>query len=245
MAPLAALVNPAGGLRYHWRALRHRRRLWAGFTGPLAGWLAAWEPAPRALVLVGPSAGYCLPEAFLARFAAIHLLEPDPLARWLFARRFPGLGARLASRATDYFRPAAGVFPPPAALVRDFPDEAILFCNLLGQLHVLHPAAAEGPAFAAWKADLDGVLAGRAWASFHDRLSGPLAPRPADPGEPVAPPYTDAALVRRFYAPGPSEPVELVDHGTADLFPGRARRYFAWEITPGYFHLIEAVRSPA
>lgn len=91
--PLASL-SPSGGLTYHLRALRWRRRLWTPFRAQVAAWLAAWQPPCSELLLLGPSAGYTLDPAFLSRFAAIHAVEPDPLAHWLLRRRFPGLAAR-------------------------------------------------------------------------------------------------------------------------------------------------------
>lgn len=68
--PLASL-SPSGGLTYHLRALRWRRRLWAPFRAQVAAWLAAWQPPCSELLLLGPSAGYTLDPAFLSRFAAI------------------------------------------------------------------------------------------------------------------------------------------------------------------------------
>jgi hypothetical protein len=236
---LAALVNPAGGLRYHWRALRHHRR-WGPFTRALAGWLDEWKPTEDALLLVGPSAGYCLPGPFLARFATLDVVEPDPLARALLRRRFRALAGRMRWHPSDYLHPAPGC---PAALVREFPARAILFCNVLGQLPLLYPAAVDAPSFAAWKAELAECLARRRWASFHDRLSGPLAPRLTGLSEPFPGPLAEVDLLRRFFPPTGGDRVELEDHATADLFPGHARCFLAWEIRPGYFHLIEAVRD--
>ncbi len=80
-------LTPAGGLVYHLRALRHRP-LWRAYSDRLAGWLQAWNPPCRELVLIGPSAGWTLPAAFLAGFGQVHVLEPDPLARRLLGRRF-------------------------------------------------------------------------------------------------------------------------------------------------------------
>lgn len=233
-------MNPAGGLRYHWRALRHRRR-WDPFVRALADWLAEWKPPEPALLLVGPSAGYCLPGRFLARFTMLDVLEPDPLARALLRRRFRALAGRMRWHTTDYLLPVAG---RAAALARDFPGRAILFCNVLGQLPWLHPAAIEAPSFAAWKAELAESLAHRRWASFHDRLSGRVPPRLAGLSEPFPAPVTEETLLRRFFPPaGGGDAVELEDHDTADLFPGHAHRFLAWEIRPGYFHLIEAVHD--
>jgi hypothetical protein len=236
---MTALFGPAGGLGYHGRALRHRRR-WAPFVSALAAWLGEWRPTTDALLLVGPSAGWCLPPVLLARFARLHVLEPDPLARLLLRRRFATLADRFRFHAGDYLE------PDPArtrALAADFPGAAILFCNVLGQLPWLHPAAVETPAFSVWKADLGRALAGRPWASFHDRLSGPIAPRLDAAGETAATALDDQDLLRRFYARHTGARVELLDHGTAGLFPDHPRRFIPWEIGPGRFHLIEAVRD--
>jgi hypothetical protein len=243
MQGLRGLLNPAGGLRYHARALRHRRRRWQSFTISLAQWLESWEPRATALFLVGPSAGYCLPADWLGRFTTIDAIDPDPLARLLLMRRFPGLRGRLRWHHAPYLEPAAGGFSRARLdrLARDFSTHAILFCNLLGQLRILHPEAVEAPSFAAWKRDLAGVLADRAWATFHDRLSGPVAPQVTV--ESVAGPLTDEELVDRFYTGERGRRVELETHGTADLFPALPRRYLSWEITPGWFHLIEAIHS--
>ncbi len=229
-ASVQALLNPAGGLRYHWRALRHRAGRWEPFTAALATWLDGWRPAARELVLVGPSAGYCLPASFLARFAAIDAFEPDPLARLLFARRFPTL-ARVRWHAEDRLTTPDG----PGALVADFPSAAFLFCNVLGQL----PWLRDDSVPTTWKTELARALTGRAWATFHDRLSGTTAPRLAGPSEPVASTVDNEGLAARWYPAGAT----LLDHETADLFPGRTRRFLVWEIRPGYFHLIEAIHD--
>lgn len=138
---LRGLSNPAGGVRCHWRAVRHRRRFWAPFVTALADALAPWEPSATHLLLVGPSAGWCLPPSLLARFRAIDALDPDPLARLLFARRFSSLARRLRSQDDDYLTSL-----DPArlhALVADFPSHAILFANVLGQLPWLRPDAVD------------------------------------------------------------------------------------------------------
>ena len=55
-------LSPSGGLVYHLRALRHRHG-WQPYADRLAGWLQAWSPPCRSLVLIGPSAGWTLPAA--------------------------------------------------------------------------------------------------------------------------------------------------------------------------------------
>ena len=233
VAMLSAMTNPAGGLAYHWRALRHGDR-WRPFLEPLHAWLDAWQPASPHLLLVGPSAGWCLPDALFRRFAALDVLEPDPLAWGLLSRRLRALGRPARRHAVDCLAPDPGALAP---LARDFAEHAILFCNVLGQARWLHPALDDPDRLATWRAGLAAALDGREWATFHDRLSGTLRPRlpePAASDEPLA----DERLATLFY----DDDGELLSHGTDGLFPGRPRRWFAWEIAPGRHHLIEAVR---
>lgn len=228
------LLSPAGGLVYHGRAWRYRQTLWQAFLRPLAGWLGSWAPTEPALLLVGPSAGYCLPAAVLERFERITGIEPDPLARWLFARRLPTIARRTTWVPVDPFLSADAL----ADLGRRTPHHAVLFANVLGQLATLYPDAR-------WIAGLPALLARRSWASFHDRLSCSLALSSPAVSEPVAADARDVDLLARFH-PGPlPSTVEIVDHGTQTLFPPDVlRRYLAWQLTPRSHHLIELVRRP-
>ncbi len=226
-----AWLSPAGGIRYHLRALRYRPQLWAGFTRPLAEWLSEWQPREERLLLVGPSAGYCLPEETLARFAVIDAVEPDPLARALFMQRFPSLAQRLRWHADDYFHPAARL----VELRLLFPAHAVLFSNVLGQLDLASNDER-------WKETLEEFTCGRSWLSFHDRLSGPLRPQLVGMSPPFAPTVSNDELAARLW-PRPPSRLELEDHGTEGLFRHAERRYFVWHLRPDYFHLIEGVRD--
>ncbi|MBI3556031.1 MAG: hypothetical protein HY074_07195 [Deltaproteobacteria bacterium] len=128
------LISPAGGLRYHWRALSHSKILWSPFRSAIGEWLEGWQPRERRLILIGPSAGYCLTPKLLARFDEIVALEPDPVARVLLPFRMKHPRLTLLS---DSF------FTSPDETVRlsglqqmlnSYPDSAVLFCNLLGML---------------------------------------------------------------------------------------------------------------
>ena len=44
---LRAAFNPAGGVRYHLRARRHRDHEWAPFRTAVDAWLAGWDPGDR------------------------------------------------------------------------------------------------------------------------------------------------------------------------------------------------------
>jgi hypothetical protein len=251
----ASWLNPTGGLRYHLRAARYRRGLWAPFAQEVARFLAGWDPPERELLLLGPSGGYCLDLGFLRRFDVVTAVEIDPLARWILARRArAALGdARTELRwdRRDHLGPDTdGRFSiaPLRALLAEHPRSAALFCNVLGQLPLLGPdpdpdaplEPVEG-SFERWLLDLPKALEGHSWASFHDRLSGTLRPEGLSPDEPV-PWRSSEQLVEECYTDPPPgvEPV-LNDHRTSWLARELPRLELRWQLEPGVFHLVEAV----
>jgi len=211
------LFHASGGLRYHLRARRHADNLWVPFLDRVADWLGAWQPSARRLVLVGPSAGYTLPAAFLHRFREVVAHEPDPLARFLLRRRI-GHPALSFEGAVDDL----------TALASQHPDAAFLFCNLLGQDWTGRPAHVWQPMFA-------DALHGRAWASYHEVASSTRAPDwPGVPRYDACPDFE--SLMAGFWSGG-----ELVveDHGTHGLCPHLPREYTFWRFLPERHHLIE------
>lgn len=227
------LFHPSGGLFYHLRARRYRATLWRPFHAAVAAWLAAWQPGRPHLVLVGPSGGYALPAPFLQRFARVTVLEPDPLARFILARRFPGVAFRFAA--------SAGLARPEgfAWLAERHPDAALLFCNLLGQEPIGQGAGFER---GVWLAGLASALSGRAWASWHDLASTARAPQRHGV---IRLPRAQAleALLARYWAGGE---LEIVDHECTGLCPDLPREYAIWPLRPGQYHLVEWLcREPA
>lgn len=215
----STLFHDSGGLAYHLRALRHGHTLWRPYRRAVAAWLADWRPAASHLLLVGPSGGYSLTPAFLARFPRVTAVEPDPLARFILARRFAGLGL-------DWQAPGPGLLDAVLA----HPDAAVLFCNLLGQdwrgtegMEDRHGVLAGLPR----------ALAGRPWASYHDIVSTAVPPRFAGPAEDASGDLE--TLLARFW---PGGELPLVDHGTHALGAGRPGRYVVWALTPGSHHLV-------
>ncbi len=153
--------NVAGGVRYHWQALRWRRTLWAPYTARVAAILGQWRQPTGRLVVVGPSAGWHLPSAWLEGFAEVVAVEPDPVARWLLRRRFPAVRWRFDTE--DYFTPfgSRSWTDNTERLLTGQPDAAVLFANFFGQLVALYPDAvarergetlAATPAYRAWQA---------------------------------------------------------------------------------------------
>ena len=216
----ASLWLHSGGLIYHVRALRYRQRLWRPFCTQAARWLDSWHPPAENLLIVGPSAGYTLSGAWLARFQRIDVLEPDPLARWLLGRRFPGL--QFHAGTLDCFTAPDG----PAQLALAYPDHAILFANVIGQM-LGDTLETE------WLGALQIALRGRNWATYHDVISTDT------------PPACTRAVTRAAGAPLEEvmrdfwqvAALSVHDHGTFGVLPGDTG-YAVWSITPHQHHLV-------
>ena len=242
-------MNPAGGLRYHVRGFRYEKTLWYDFRFALAAWLYDWKPPERRLVLVGPSAGYCFQPFFFERFEEVLCLEPDPVARRLFAFR---LGrAPLESRPSLRFESDDLLLDDPERFRKRLDaegDVCVLFSNIIGQFRVLLDAeTAEQPRFSRLRSSLLSALGERSYASFHDRVSGGIEPL-LDGAVVFDRRLDDREVVEQFY-PG-NDDVEtmiradgtapLLDHLTAGFFPAdQPHAYFAWQLLPGIHHLIE------
>jgi hypothetical protein len=242
----AAWNNPAGGLRYHLRALRSREHAWRPFREGLELFFADWRPPAKTLAIVGPSGGYCVPLGALAQFERFVVFEPDPVARMIFKRR---LRAALPDRSLTFIAEDAWISPLlrggglPSALFAG--SSALLFSNFIGQLAYIVRDREFARFSAAWRAQLWPVLERTPWASFHDRVSGAAPPPRALPAGPKR--LSDVDL-RALYEPGAlAAPIELVDHGSSELLPpARRYGYLNWPLTPDGHHLIEcAIGGPA
>ena len=223
-------MSPGGGVVWHMRALRNRQ-YWGAFRGWIADWLADWPHGRSDLLLLGPSAGWCLPSDFLAGFSQIHAVDLDPLAPWLFGRLH---GARLRRAGVSLSWQRADIFGSLDSLLQAHPDHAILFGNMLGQhrLYCADVASAEG--------DLNWLsqrLQGRGWASFHDRLSVDWAAGRSAPSTITTQcSLSSSALAHRFGGDG-----IWLDHLTGHLLPEDAKcLYLPWHINPRRLHVVEA-----
>jgi hypothetical protein len=246
----AAWLNPAGGLRYHVRGFRYAKTLWSDFRFSLAEWLYGWQPPERRLILVGPSAGYCFQPFFFERFEEVLCLEPDPVARHLFAYRLAR--APLETRPRLRFEARDLLLDDPTAFASRLETEGeacVLFSNVVGQFRVLLGAkSADDSRLARLRETILPALGARSYASFHDRVSGSL--EPVIGGAVVLDGRLDDREIAEHFYPGNDDPeamirddgsAPLLDHLTAGFFPpDRPHAYFSWPLMPGTFHLIEA-----
>jgi len=238
------LFSPSGGLVYHLRALRYRQTLWQPFCGALEGWLTRHLRVEDELILVGPSAGHCLPRELLGRARSLLVLEPDPVARRLLALKLAPQRFHAEARDLLVAPLLSGRSGLDAVLAR-WPRATVLFCNVLGQLHFGLKDEQEQQLQTEFRRRILPALQGRGWASFHDRWSldrgSDDAPAPALLHFERLP--SDELLAEAYFG---SETVTALDHGTTTLFPERlARDYLPWQITPRALHLIEAVAGGA
>jgi hypothetical protein len=213
--------------------------LWAAFRSELDGWFERWQPPAKTLVIVGPSGGYCLPLSVVSRFERLVCIEPDPIARYVLARRLRALpGEREIEWVSRdvWIEPLLRGETLPTDWLR--PDCALFFSNFIGQLMFLVPDMRWTDYQLLWRQQVWPVLERVPWASFHDRLSGPLAPA-IDPAASGGARATDKRVLSWYRA---HEAGELLDHASGELLPpSRNYGYFHWPLTPDQHHLIEAV----
>ena len=216
------LFHPSGGLIYQIRALRYSGKYWKNHIAHVEKFLNRWAPPKTSLLLVGPSAGYSLPLSWLSQFKSITAVEPDPMARLLFERRFSfpgGFNFKWEKNKFDFSLPRK--------------EEVILFSNVLGQIDLEDELLAADA--------IKKLCEGKSWASYHDVLSGKDF-RWSSSGEGTEKRTLDS-LKQGVEAVGESE-IELNAHAVYDFFkadPSLHFEYWEWQITQQQTQVIEGV----
>lgn len=230
-----SLFHHSGGVVYHWRAFFHRQKHWDKHLQQTRLFLEEWNPQADSLYLIGPSGGYSLPQSWLEKFKHITAYEPDALARKIFEKR-TGLKPRWIKK---HFR-FEDVQNDPTTFS---PGSAILFCNLLGQLHFDEEAGLRA------QNTLCSLAKTNELASYHDVLSGDYFrfdwTSPMNGDQPIRAKFEMEALDPYF---SPNEGVTELDlhvHPAAYLFQDDYFRYqyWEWQITPKQTMVIEGVFS--
>ena len=234
----ALSAGGTGGLNWHLHALSSLKR-WEGTLSAIDAFLGHITPRSNQLVLLGGSAGWMMPPAWLQRFRRIDAYDIDPLAPWLFKLRH---GKALQARPTEiHFHRSDAIAGLPALLDRH-PDAFVWFDNLLGQLRY---RLGDEDAAERQLGQLKHVLHGREWGSLHDMYSGPTDEKTqlnrsalalTHPGTPLLDDAGTQRLLQKLDAQGVWQ-----DHATRVVFPqGTATQWIPWAFRPHYWHWLEA-----
>lgn len=239
-SPLKSAFHSSGGVIYHYLALKYRTKLWTPYIDALNAYLLQWKPKSNKVVLVGPSAGYCIQSDLFKNFKEMRAIDPDPIAAAVFKKRTHS-DLRIKWDYQNYFFPQRGKFDPTllTEFRRKYKGYSIFFTNSLGQLTLGHTQKDKNQLI--WKDRMDRLLNESEWASFHDRisLSNPL--HHLQGGFLSQHELSNAELIERFVVSERNQkPVVILDHQMGGFLPAGPRAYFSWEIYPGRFHLIEA-----
>jgi hypothetical protein len=172
------ILNIAGGIQYHLKALRFWKSSWVPFRLQLETWGMEWAPTSKTCVMVGPSGGYCISDLWLQKFDRIIAWDPDPLAETFFKRIHSNLKnadqkpIQITWVRKDWLK---------AVVDSDFNrqkflekhklplDACFLFTNFLGQIEYIIPDTSDD-----FLKKLPHFLRGSNFLSFHDRLSSGL-----------------------------------------------------------------------
>lgn len=227
-----SILSQSGGLIYHWRALRNYldpSHPWSNHLASVSSFLDRWNPKSKTLILVGPSAGYSLPIQFLKRFDHVIGVEPDPLARFLFQKRFQ-IRPEWINEPFSFLH-AQIIFPKVGA---------ILFCNVLGQIEIADLNRA--------RSSLTSILSSREWASYHDAFSSTHGKFQSSTQSQSVQKKMTEAQVRVCFTPAQDNPAEvhLNEHSAFELFQesGPYRfSYWPWQLSRRQSHLIEGVSA--
>ncbi len=230
-----SLFHESGGVIYHWRALLNQRlkKLWAPHLEQTHAFLEEWNPKANSIYLIGPSGGYSLPKTWLKKFKTIIAFEPDPIARKIFEIR-TGTKPQWIKTHFDFNSVQEGKTKFTAG-------SAILFCNVLGQIHFDEHAGLLAQEV------LCKLSESHPLASYHDILSGDHFrfewSSPMDADTPVRVKYEIEALDPYFGANQGVTELDLHVHPAAYLFQEEhfLYQYWEWQITPTQTQVIEGV----
>ena len=246
------LLPPSGGFFYHYLALRFSRSLWQPFRRDVSRWLQSWNPTANELIIFGSSAGYSLPKTFLEKFDRVIAVEPDPLARILLKRRF-AKAKIIFEIDRDLLAPIPEDFAGSTAkaavgklqtFLARYPNAAVLFANVLGQLPLEFPHLSD-QIFASHLVAVRAAVRGRQWASYHDLLSTWARPRQKQAFVLPAGPLDLTDFASKYLEPPATTDtrLEITDHQTHSLAAGEPVQCAWWELAPGRFHLIGFLSS--
>jgi hypothetical protein len=200
----------------------------------------------KELLLIGASAGWMMPSAWLQRFEKVTTFDIDIFAAPLFRRRH---GPALQASGTQLRCHTSDALTHLQTVLRAHRRAAVLFDNVLGQVRFHHPTVDE----ASQRIEtITKALRGRSWGSIHDAYSGKVVPSPrprplpsqlktlqtphhvSDSARMASPDF--AEFGKQLQPQG-----EWLDHLTANVFPeGTPVHHIAWPYSRAYCHWLQA-----
>ncbi|MBK9039485.1 MAG: hypothetical protein IPL83_10030 [Bdellovibrionales bacterium] len=240
--------NKTGGISYHYLALRFRRNLWQDYLKFIEEFLFSiqWfsSSKPKKLLLLGPSAGYTLPTAWLKGFSEILAIDFDPLAPLLFKQIHGPLPIRWTKE--NFFSDSSQDWRIDRllALRQSFPDHLWFFTNLIGQLPLTlkNMSLHKEDQWLHWQQDWHQVLLERNWISLHDIFSVPFGIRSIAPFSQKWQTVSKEELIQNILKS--REKAVVTDHLTHGLLPLQTRKELAlWRIQPHQTQIIEAATN--
>ena len=222
-------------LNWHEQAFQSQQR-WEPTVAHIADFLISCQPRSRHLLLMGSSAGWMMPTAWLCQFKQIDAYDLDPLAQHLFNWRHGPALEQSHTQIRHHRRDAMQQLPE---ILAEHPQASIWFDNMLGQhLYRIRDQVQVAQDLRALKT----TLAGRDWGSVHDFLSGPTQPDAhwQDPRQNVRPHDMDSA-----YSQGLAQSLQAqgtwCDHLTSQVFADYIpTTLIPWEFKPQYWHWLQA-----
>lgn len=238
-------MNPSGGWVWHWHAWR-QQHAWQESVRQLGQWLEETPTPSKELLLIGASAGWMMPSAWLQRFEKVTTFDIDLFAAPLFRRRH---GPALQASGTQLRCHTSDALTHLQTVLRAHRRAAVLFDNVLGQVRFHHPSIEE----ASQRIEtITKALRGRSWGSIHDAYSGKVVPSPSPRPLPsrmktLQTPHlvSDSARMASPDFAGFGKQLqpqgEWLDHLTANVFPEDTPiHHIAWPYSRAYCHWLQA-----
>lgn len=237
------IFNRAGGLNYHYIALKYKRKLWGHFAKNVLEELTKWCPTEEEVILVGPSAAYTFPVSFFSAYKKIYILEVDPLARLVLRKKLKTRDAVFITKNLFAEQEILGT-ASFANFINAKSNAAIMFCNFVGQIGIIKNLASEVK-IKEYLQLLENTLKNRSVFSYHDRLSWQIGN-----SEILDNPFIDeniykssqeiTAYISKFFEESyKTRYLEVVDHATENFLKKDYRSSSIWEIYPGKYHWID------
>lgn len=228
-----------GGLNWHLHAHYSRER-WQPTVQLIEQFLLQVSPPSDHLLLIGGSAGWMMPQAWLARFTRIDAYDIDPLAHGLFNWRH---GRHLKARGTQVNHHRLDALETLPDILKAHPQACLWFDNVLGQhrYRIRDEARVEQDL-----AGLKTTLQGRHWGSLHDVWSGPTDGRLLPAGLNVWSHHVTAkqgvehTFSQKLLASVGAKDV-WQDHLTGHVFaPDTPTSWMPWAFKSNYWHWLQA-----